>query len=97
MDGKGISLLGRAAVVTGAGRGIGKSIALGFAENGADLVLTSRTLSEIESTANEINKMGRKALAIVCDVSKSTEIKNLARTAIDEFGKVDILCKQRWN
>ncbi|MCK9363616.1 MAG: glucose 1-dehydrogenase [Syntrophales bacterium] len=91
MGNKVISLSNKIAMVTGAGRGIGKSIALGFAEAGADVVLTSRTLSEIETTADEIKKIGRKALPIVCDVGKSTEVKNLARAAIDEFGQVDIL------
>lgn len=86
-----ISLSNKVALVTGAGRGIGKSIALGLAKAGADVVLTSRTLSEVEITADEIKKIGRKALPIVCDVGKSTDVRRLAQTAMDEFGQVDIL------
>lgn len=91
MDNIVISLSNKVAVVTGAGRGIGKSIAIGLAKAGADVVLTSRTLSEIEITADEIKKSGRKALPIACDVGKSTDVRRLAQAAIGEFGQVDIL------
>lgn len=84
-------LAGKVAVVVGASRGIGRILALGLADAGADLVVCSRTKSELESLAEEIRSMGRKALARPTDITVLTEIEALAKTARDAFGKVDIL------
>ena len=65
------ALIGKVAIVTGAGRGIGKGIALAFAEAGADLVCADQTESQVEATAAEVRTLGRKALAIGCDVRDS--------------------------
>lgn len=85
------SLKGQVAVVTGAGRGIGKGIALAFADAGADLVCTARTASEIEATAGEIRSKGRRALAITCDVRDSRQIHHVVQSAKEKLGGIDIL------
>jgi NADP-dependent 3-hydroxy acid dehydrogenase YdfG len=72
-----IDLSGKVAVVTGAGRGIGKSSAIALAEAGADVVLAARTLSQLEETALEIRSKGRRALPIQTDVTK----KNLSKSS----------------
>jgi len=85
------ALNGKVAIVTGAGRGIGKGIALAFARAGADLVCAARTVSQIEATASEIRSLGRKALAIPCDTKDSHQIDNMAKRTREEFGRIDIL------
>ena len=82
---------GKVALVTGAGRNLGKEIALCFAEAGADVVVTSRTLSEIEKTAEEIKERGRKALAILMDVTKFSQVEQGVQRIVSEFGRIDIL------
>jgi len=84
-------LTGKVAVVTGASRGIGRTLALGLAHAGADVVVSGRTVPELESLANEIRAMGRKALAQPGDVSRLSDIQELADATMGEFGRVDIL------
>lgn len=79
------------AIVTGGGRGIGKAIALAFAKEGADIVVASRTLSEIEKVASEIESLGRRALAREVDVSICSQVEDLVTATVDKFGKIDIL------
>lgn len=79
------------AIVTGAGRGIGKTIALSLAREGAHVVVLSRTQSEIAETAVAIRALDRRALAIKTDISNSEDVDNMVRSAIQEFGRVDIL------
>jgi NAD(P)-dependent dehydrogenase (short-subunit alcohol dehydrogenase family) len=81
----------KVAIVTGAGRGIGKGIALTLAEAGADVVLAARTEEQLESTAEDIRKLGRKALVVPTDVLEKKQIQNTVEKSLLEFGKIDIL------
>jgi len=85
------SLEGKAAIVTGAGRGIGKGIALTLAEAGADVTVAARTVEQIEGTAEEIRKLGRRALVVPTDVIKKDQVENIVEQTVSEFGKIDIL------
>jgi len=82
---------GKVAIVTGAGRGIGKAIALALAEAGADITVVARTEEQVEETAEEIRKLGHKALALPADVSQEDQVKKVVEQTISQFGKIDIL------
>ena len=84
-------LVNQIAVVTGAGRGIGRAIALKFANEGADVVVVSRTQENSEKVANEIRALGRKAWAHAVDVSDSASVSAAAEKILADCGKVDIL------
>jgi 3-oxoacyl-[acyl-carrier protein] reductase len=84
-------LANQVAVVTGAGRGIGRAIALKFAAEGADVVVVSRTAENSEKVAAEIRALGRKAWAFAVDVADSAAISAAAEKILVEAGKVDIL------
>ncbi len=85
-------LNGKVALVTGGGRGIGKFIATGLAEAGADLILTSRKMKNLEAAALEIEKeSGVKVFPVACDVSKAEDIDSMVKAAMDKFGRIDIL------
>lgn len=84
-------LTGKVAVVTGGSGGAGRAISTGLALYGADVVVTSRTLSTLEETAAEVEKTGRKALPISCDVVDADSVDQMVKKALDEFGKIDIL------
>ena len=91
---KEFQLEGKTAIVTGAGRGIGKAIALTLAEAGAQIIATARTREEIEETAKEVRKMGRNCLPIVMDVTKSSDVARMAEMAVSKFGRIDVLINQ---
>ena len=82
---------GKVAVITGGSRGLGKAMALAFAERGADVVIASRKLENCESVANEVRALGQRALAQGCHVGRWEDLDKLADDAYREFGKVDIL------
>ena len=84
-------LSGKVAVVTGAGRGMGRYMALDLARYGADVVLCSRTLSELEQVRGEVEALGRKALVVPTDVGRSAEIERMTEMAVERFGRIDIL------
>lgn len=86
-----LSLEDNIALVTGASRGIGKAIALGLARAGADVVIASRKLSDLEKVADEIGSLGRRALAVAMHVAKTGEINTLVNKVTDAFGRIDIL------
>jgi len=86
-----LSLKGKVALVTGGSRGIGKEIALMFAEAGADVAVCSRHLDELEAAAAEIRKLGRRALAVRADVTLKADVDNLIEKTVAEFGGIDIL------
>lgn len=86
-----MKLSDRAAIVTGGGRGIGLAIALALAREGADVLVFSRTLSEVEATAAEIQSLGRRGIALRASVFNPDDVSLVVNRAIDEFGKIDIL------
>ncbi len=87
----GIDLTGRAAVVTGGGRGIGAAVARALAEAGARVVVAARNVAEIEAVASELIAAGHAALAVPCDVTDPESVSRLAREAEGAVGVVDIL------
>ena len=84
-------LKGKTAVVTGAGRGIGRAISLGFAAEGANVVLAARTRMQIDSVARRICERGGNGIAIECDVADEERVKHLIQHALAAYGKIDIL------
>jgi 3-oxoacyl-[acyl-carrier protein] reductase len=83
---------GKVAIVTGSGRGIGKAIAVKLAENGATLVINDvGDSAPAEQTVSEIKNLNRQAMAIMADVSSSTDVSKMMETAVAAYGKVDIL------
>lgn len=84
-------LLNRVAIVTGAGRGIGRAVALELASNGADVVLVARTEEQLQAVAEEIRALGRRAEVVPADVSQSAEVTEAVAKAVEAFGRVDIL------
>jgi len=86
-----LDLTGKVAVVIGGTSGIGRAIAHGLAEAGADVVPTSRRAEQVAESAREIQQLGRRSLEVVSDVSDRTSLERLLATCVGEFGKVDIL------
>jgi NAD(P)-dependent dehydrogenase (short-subunit alcohol dehydrogenase family) len=84
-------LSGKAAIITGGSRGIGRAIAKGFAEAGADVLICARKAPELEATSSEIRAMGRQCVPVVADVRNGEEVERMVERALQEFGKIDIL------
>lgn len=85
------SLAGKTAIVTGASRGIGRAIALGFAEAGADVTIAARTEEDCRQVAKEVEALGRRAHVAVTDVRFRDQIEAMVSSTVDTFGKLDIL------
>jgi NAD(P)-dependent dehydrogenase (short-subunit alcohol dehydrogenase family) len=86
-----LDLKGKSAVVIGGTSGIGRAIALGLAEAGADVAPTSRRLDQVEATAREVEALGRRALRRTSDVTDRVSLEQVLDAALKSFGKVDIL------
>ncbi|MGW8466730.1 glucose 1-dehydrogenase [Pseudomonas sp. CLCA07] len=79
---------GSVAIVTGSGRGIGRAIALAYAEAGADVVCSARSLDEVQAVAEEVRGLGRRALAFACDVNDAEQRHALVRQSIEQMGRI---------
>ncbi len=84
-------LSGKVAIVTGAGRGLGRVIALGLAQHGADMVVVSRTPAQVEAVAREISGLGRKALALQVDTSVKADVDRMVARTRECWGRIDVL------
>lgn len=82
---------GRVAIVTGAGRGIGAASAVALAECGADVVIASRTQSDLDSVAAQVQSVGKRAISVAVDLSDIEAVQDLARVAQREFGRLDVV------
>jgi len=82
---------GKTAVVTGASGGIGRAVAIALAREGADVVLASRNVPNMEAVKKEIEALGRRAVAIQCDVAEDGSVAAMKEKAIKAFGSIDIL------
>jgi 7-alpha-hydroxysteroid dehydrogenase len=82
---------GRAAIVTGGGRGIGRASALALAEAGADVAVAARRLEDLEAVAEQVRRLGRRALAVACDVNVGDQLDELVARTLETFGRIDVV------
>ena len=84
-------LNGKVAIITGAGKGIGKAVAIAYAKQGMSVCCIARTLSDIVSTVNEIKESGGDAMAISCDVTNYENVKEVMQKADERYGRIDLV------
>ena len=84
-------LNGKVAIITGAGKGIGKAVAIAYAKQGMSVCCMARTLSDIVSTVNEIKESGGDAMAISCDVTNYENVKEAMQKAYERYGGIDLV------
>lgn len=86
-----LRLEGKVAIITGAGRGLGRAMAVRFAQAGADVVAAARTRKQLDETAEAVRATGRKCLVVPTDVTRSEQVNAMAEATVKEFGRIDIL------
>ena len=86
-----MTIRGKVAIITGAGKGIGRGIARAYASEGAKLVLVSRTLAQVEDAADEARAAGAQAAALAVDVSKPDDVRRMVEYTLERFSRVDVL------
>ena len=86
-----LRLDGKTIIMTGAGRGLGRAMALDLAEAGADLVAAARTTAQIEETAEMIRATGRRCLAVPVNITDSSAVQAMVEASLAEFGRIDVL------
>ena len=86
-----MTIRGKVAIITGAGKGIGRGIARAYASEGAKLVLVSRTLAQVEDAANEARAAGAEASAIVVDVASPDDVRRMVEHTLERYSRVDVL------
>ena len=88
-----MKLDGKVVIITGSRRGLGKAFGIGFAEEGADVVICDRVIEDglLEATAEEIRGLGRRCSAVQADITLESDVENLVQKVVDEFGRIDVL------
>src|SRR5215475_14419980 len=86
-----LALSGKIAIITGGGTGMGRAMAMEFAKAGADIVIASRTVANLERVAADVRALGRRALAIRTDVSLKTDVDGMVAGTMEAFGQIDII------
>jgi 3-oxoacyl-[acyl-carrier protein] reductase len=81
----------RVAIITGASRGLGRAMALAYAEEGASLVLSARSAAELDETRQAVEQVGPEALTVTTDVAVPADIDRMVQRALDRFGQIDVL------
>jgi len=84
-------LTGKVAIITGGGRGIGRAVALAFADEGARVTVAARTTAEVEAVTRQIDARHGEALAVPCDVADEAQVRAMIRGTLEAFGRIDIL------
>ena len=86
-----MQLKDKVAIITGAGRGIGRAIAIAYASEGARVVIAARSSAQLDEVAKEIDAQGGEALAVATDLRIRADVENLVQKTVDQFGQIDIL------